>query len=111
MHVYYSDIISSCSNNLTRAFIQPPSVQQKKNQADCLSRTRDMTSVSFSDRVSRSRELLYVVSPLIVSDKRHLRILRFNMHPFQRLLHLVICTHAKCFSQCTYIFLVPPLIR
>src|ERR1700733_13050670 len=61
MHVYYSDIISSCSNNLTRAFIQPPSVQQKKNQADCLSRTRDMTSVSFSDRVSRSRELLYQI--------------------------------------------------
>src|SRR3984885_16229674 len=55
------------------------------------------------------RELkTYVGSPLIVSDKRHLRILRFNIHPFQRLLHLVICTHAMCFSQCTYIFLLPP---
>src|ERR1700733_5175920 len=60
----------------------------------------------------KERELkTYVMSPLIVSDKCHLRILRFNMHPFQRLLHLVIRAHAMCFPQCTYIFLVPPLIR
>ena len=42
IHVYYSDIISSHSNNLPRAFRQPASLQQKKNRADCLSRTRDM---------------------------------------------------------------------
>jgi len=58
----------------------------------------------------KERELkTYVMSALIVPDKRHLHILRFNMHPFQRLLHLVIHTHAMCFSQCAYIFLVPTL--